>query len=49
MVLIERKASKGVDLMDADGVNKSADFSPYIIFFFLFSVTGGWILKRREE
>lgn len=36
MVLIERKASKGVDLMDADGVNKSADFSPYIIFFFLF-------------
>lgn len=36
MVLIERKASKGVNLMDADGVNKSADFSSYIIFFFFF-------------
>lgn len=43
MVLIERKASKGVNLMDADGVNKSADFSSYIIFFFFFFffVTGG--------
>ena len=39
MVLIERKASRGVNLMDADGVNKSADFSPYIIFcFFFFSL-----------
>lgn len=38
MVLIERKASRGVNLMDADGVNKSADFSPYIIFSFFFSL-----------
>lgn len=49
MVLIERKASKGVNLMDADGVNKSADFSSYIIFFFFFFFFRYWRLNFKTK